>query len=305
MAGLRRWEGRLGVAQRVVATLALLVALGALGSTFRSFAAYGTIGCGAPMLGSKVEHPAPSTSFLFGREASVCRGNGHSRLAVAGAVGVLALIVGIAGWLKPLGLPWWATGEDPEWLAQRRREGDYDRLDDPAVEPPVPAGSLTGAAPGVGGGPPAAAPPPSSAAMAETDGVPHAPIRRSPAPGSAERLRQARARVQERAPGGQPRARSPRAAPDHAEPAGVRPRARTAGAATTRAEPAPEPPPTPPRSRATKSRVAKPAPPDEPSPRTARPARPDGPGTGEPPRRAKSRAPAPVRRAPDPPTRRD
>lgn len=197
-----KWEGRFSLAQRVVATLALLVALGALGSTFQSFGAYGEVGCGPPIHGTKVEHRAPATSFLDGREAAVCQSNGHSRLAVAGVVGVLALVVGIAGWLRPLGLPWWATGDDPPWLAERRREDAHDHMDDPATEPLVPAESV----------PPAPAPP-----GAPDGGVEAAPTPRSPTRSNA-RIRQARERAAGPRQVGAPRPRPAARPANHLKP---------------------------------------------------------------------------------------
>lgn len=124
---------RAGVVQRVVATLALVVALGAVGSTFLSFGALDSVGCGAPILGSKVEHRAPTSSFLYSREGPVCTRNGHSRLAIAGVVAVLALVVGVGGWVRPLGLPWWLTGEDPPSRVRRRMEGGGGGLSGPVA----------------------------------------------------------------------------------------------------------------------------------------------------------------------------
>ncbi|MDQ2728873.1 MAG: hypothetical protein M3Y91_13655, partial [Actinomycetota bacterium] len=132
-----KWMNRASVVQRAVATLALLVALGAVGITFRSFGALGMIGCGAPIAGSHVEHRAPTDSFLYGREASVCTRNGHSRLAIAGVVAVLALGLGVAGWVRPLGLPWWMTGDDPPHLAGRRQDDADDGLPGPDGRSPV------------------------------------------------------------------------------------------------------------------------------------------------------------------------
>lgn len=123
----RERTNRVGVVQRVVATLALLVAVVAFGSTLRSFTMYGTVGCGAPLQGSKVTRPAPTSSFLFGREGQICQNRGHSKLALGGVVGILALVVGISGMVVPLGLPWWLTGEATPWA----KPASSDDTDDP------------------------------------------------------------------------------------------------------------------------------------------------------------------------------
>lgn len=113
---------RSGVIQRTVASAALLVAALALASTFLAFDAFGQIRCKAPIFFGGVIHGAPTTSFLFHREGPVCAGNAHSRLAVAVVVMVLGLALGVAGWLLPTDLPWWAAGRErpeqdgPAWL---------------------------------------------------------------------------------------------------------------------------------------------------------------------------------------------
>lgn len=216
------WSGRLRIAQRVLATAALLVALGAFGSTFLSFSAFGgTVGCGAPIAGSKVEHRAPATSFLYGREAGVCTSNGHSRLAVAGVIGVLALVLGVAGWASPLGLPWWATGEDPPLVVQRRLDGSYE---DGSVEDEAPAHSGTGAASF-----PALAAPGRQALPSSTGGPPRRPL---PAPGRPSSETPARP--------ARPASDAPRLRPDLARAA--RPATRPAGARPAAAPPAADQP---------------------------------------------------------------
>ena len=115
----------------------------ALASTFLAFDAFGQIRCRAPIFFGGVIHGAPSTSFLFHREGPVCAGNGHSRLVVALVVMVLGLAVGVAGWLLPTDLPWWATGgerpdqDGPAWLQgpERWLSARFSRL--PLIGPLV------------------------------------------------------------------------------------------------------------------------------------------------------------------------
>jgi hypothetical protein len=116
------WLARAKLIQRIVGSLAGVVAALAVASTFLSFTAFGQIRCRAPIYGGGVLHRAPTTSFLYGREGPVCAGDAHSRLAYALIIAALCVAIALAAWLLPTGLPWWMTGEErpvddtPEWF---------------------------------------------------------------------------------------------------------------------------------------------------------------------------------------------
>lgn len=115
---------RVRLAQRAIATLALLLALGAFVTMFLPFGVY-NISCGSAIGGSKVVHDAPSASFLHGQEPQLCAAHGHSRLIYAAIVIVLAGTVGVAGWVLPPGGPWWAIEGDEPWTGAGSVGGGY------------------------------------------------------------------------------------------------------------------------------------------------------------------------------------
>ncbi len=96
--------------QHAIATVALVVAIIAVVSTLVPFTALGFT-CGPPLLGAKVQHQVPVTSFLFGQGSSLCSTRAGHRLITAIIVFVLATTAGVGGWVLPLGLPWWLGGE--------------------------------------------------------------------------------------------------------------------------------------------------------------------------------------------------
>lgn len=96
--------------QHIIATLALVVAVLAVVSTLVPFTALGFT-CSPPLLGSKVQHSVPITSYLYGQGGSLCSTRAGHRLITAIIVFVLAATAGIGGWALPLGLPWWLGGE--------------------------------------------------------------------------------------------------------------------------------------------------------------------------------------------------
>lgn len=103
----------LRLAQRIMACLGLVLAVGALVTIFLPFRDL-QIQCGPAIGGGKVEQQAPEASFVHGREAPICAGKAHSRLAVAGVAAALGAIIGIAGWFLPHGVPWWFLGDEEE-----------------------------------------------------------------------------------------------------------------------------------------------------------------------------------------------
>jgi hypothetical protein len=164
-----KWLARAKLIQRIVGSVAGVIAVLAMASTFRSFGAFGQIRCRAPIFGGGVLHRAPTSSFLYGGEGPVCAGDAHSRLAVALIIAALCVGVALAAWLLPTGLPWWVTGEErpvddtPEWLLRllwrfgrlppAGRVGppepslpsDPDPADDPLAEPAEEEPAIAGA----------------------------------------------------------------------------------------------------------------------------------------------------------------
>ncbi|MHB1533336.1 MAG: hypothetical protein ACYC1D_01735 [Acidimicrobiales bacterium] len=113
---------RFGLIQRIVASLALLVAVGAVVSMYLPFTVLSTIRCAGPLASGNVLRQAPTGSFVYGQEGPICAGDAHSRLVVFGVAALLALVLGVAGWVLPAGLPWWMTGGDRPGVASDEAE---------------------------------------------------------------------------------------------------------------------------------------------------------------------------------------
>lgn len=109
-------RARLRVAQRVIGTIGMLIALIAVGTMFMPFRIL-DVQCGSAVTGSKVEVGAPQGSLVQDHEVPLCHKKGSSRLITAGVVIVLGGALGYGGWLLPLEPPWYRAegeGDDDE-----------------------------------------------------------------------------------------------------------------------------------------------------------------------------------------------
>ncbi|MDQ3569693.1 MAG: hypothetical protein M3396_03555 [Actinomycetota bacterium] len=103
--GLRETFARhaAGPSRQLLALLAVvIVLLGVLAYGAAPFSAAGGLKCGGALLGSKPKEPA-TTGLLVGREKSVCRSKGNSRLIITGLATVAALTVGLGAAFLPMG----------------------------------------------------------------------------------------------------------------------------------------------------------------------------------------------------------
>ena len=92
-----------GPSKQLMAGLAvLIVLLGVFGYALSPFRAAGNLKCGGALLGSKPKERVV-TGLLVGREKTVCRARGNSRLIVAGVAAVISLILGLSAVLLPMG----------------------------------------------------------------------------------------------------------------------------------------------------------------------------------------------------------
>ena len=92
-----------GPNKQVLAILAVVIALlGVLAYAASPFKAAGGLECNGALLGSKPEKRA-TTGLLVGREKSLCRAKGNSRLIVAGTAAVISLVLGLSAVLLPMG----------------------------------------------------------------------------------------------------------------------------------------------------------------------------------------------------------
>ncbi len=105
--------GRLTTRQKVVPVLALVVLLGALAYTLVPFTVAETVDCQAALRGSDPEAGVPPGAIV-GNPRKACHDVGNSRLSLAGAVGVAAMIIGAAGLFLPPDPEEQPEPEDPE-----------------------------------------------------------------------------------------------------------------------------------------------------------------------------------------------
>jgi|GEM_PF-5165077 len=113
--------------KRVVPLVAVVIFLGALTYSLLPYKVLG-IDCGPALLGSTPKNHA-SAPFLVTKEASVCKDRGGSRLATAGLIGVVAVILGLSGLLSPPARPYGLTVDS-------RRPPPGDGRPDPEPGPP-------------------------------------------------------------------------------------------------------------------------------------------------------------------------
>ncbi len=86
-----------------MALLAVAVALlGVLAYAASPFRAAGGLKCEGALLGSGPKERV-TTGLLVGREKSLCRSKGNSRLIVAGFATVISLVLGLSAVLLPVG----------------------------------------------------------------------------------------------------------------------------------------------------------------------------------------------------------
>ncbi|PZS16342.1 MAG: hypothetical protein DLM54_11365 [Acidimicrobiales bacterium] len=106
-------RARLRVAQKVIGTIGILIALIAVGTMFMPFRIL-DVQCGSAVTGSKVEVGAPQGSLVQDNEVPLCHKKGSSRLITAGVVIVLGGALGYGGWLLPLEPPWYRAEDDDD-----------------------------------------------------------------------------------------------------------------------------------------------------------------------------------------------
>lgn len=86
----------------LVVLVVVIVLLGGLAYSASPFTAAGGLECKGALLGSQPRQRV-TTGILVGREKSLCRSEGNSRLLVAGIAMLVALIIGLAAVLLPVG----------------------------------------------------------------------------------------------------------------------------------------------------------------------------------------------------------
>ena len=91
-----------GPNRQVLAILAVVIALlGVLAYAASPFKAAGGLECNGALLGSKPEKRV-TTGLLVGREKSLCRARGNSRLIVAGIAAIISLTLGLSVVMLPM-----------------------------------------------------------------------------------------------------------------------------------------------------------------------------------------------------------
>ena len=92
-----------GPNKQVLAILAVVIALlGVFAYALSPFKAAGGLECNGALLGSKPERHV-TTGLLVGREKSLCKARGNSRLIVAAIAAVSSLVLGLGAVLLPMG----------------------------------------------------------------------------------------------------------------------------------------------------------------------------------------------------------
>lgn len=89
--------------RRVMVILAVVIVLvGTLAYAASPFTAAGGLECKGALLGSEPRRSV-TTGILVGREESVCRSEGNSRLWLAGIATIVALVIALGAVLLPVG----------------------------------------------------------------------------------------------------------------------------------------------------------------------------------------------------------
>ncbi len=86
----------------LVVLVVVIVLLGGLAYAASPFTAAGGLKCNGALLGSQPRNRV-TTGIIVGREKSVCRSEGNSRLFVAGIATLVALTIGLSAVLLPVG----------------------------------------------------------------------------------------------------------------------------------------------------------------------------------------------------------